>query len=165
MPHQWFYWKTCLDLGRPDFAREIAETGLEVWRREVDASYNCYEHFGVATGRGAGWHHFSGLSTPVLSWYAAYYRPGRLTTGFDVWLRKLEVGTDARTLEADLVTYGRRGRGLYVVASLEADRRYSVAWNGMPCPAQRVRSGVLEVELPCDQQGVLRITSVGQPAG
>jgi hypothetical protein len=157
MPHQWFYWKTCLDLGRPGFAREIAETALEVWRREVDASYNCYEHFIIATGRGAGWHQFSGLSTPVLSWYAAYYRAGRLTTGFDVWPRRVQWGSDQRALDAELVVYGQSGRSLYVIASLAADRHYRVTWNGVPCMAYSVRSGVLEIQLPCGQEGRLQI--------
>jgi len=165
MPHQWFYWKTCLDLGQPAFARQIAETGLDVWRREVDASYNCFEHFVVATGRGAGWHHFGGLSTPVLSWYGAYYQPGRLTTGFDVWVRALRVGANARSLEADLVTYGQDARSLYVIASLAGGQRYGVTWNGAgkpesACPAQSVRSGVLEIKLPCGQEGQLRIAAL-----
>jgi hypothetical protein len=160
MPHQWFYWKTCLDLGRPGFARQIAETGLEVWQREVDASYNCYEHFIIATGRGAGWHQFGGLSTPVLSWYGAYYRPGRLTTGFDVWARSLRWGTNAGSLDAELVTHGQSGRRLCVIVSLAAARHYGVTWNGEPCPACSVRSGVLEVELPCGQEGRLQVAPV-----
>ncbi|MFN2133944.1 MAG: MGH1-like glycoside hydrolase domain-containing protein, partial [Anaerolineae bacterium] len=160
MPHQWFYWKTCLDLGRPGFARQIAEAGLEVWRREVDASYNCCEHFIIATGRGAGWHQFSGLSTPVLSWYAAYYRAGRLTTGFDVWTRHVQWGTDSRSLDAELVTYGQRGRSLYVIASLAADRHYRVTWNDVPRMAHNVRSGALEIELPCGQEGRLLVAPI-----
>ncbi len=165
MPHQWFFWKTCLDLGRPGFARQIAETALEVWRREVDASYNCCEHFVVATGRGAGWHHFGGLSSPVLSWYGAYYRPGRLTTGFDVWVRDVHLGDNARTLEADLVTRGQDGRSLYVIANLAAGHRYAAEWRqaGGPesaCPVHSVHSGVLEVELPCSQEGRLYIRAL-----
>jgi hypothetical protein len=167
MPHQWFYWKTCLDLGRPAFARQIAETGLQVWQREVDASYNCYEHFVVATGRGAGWHHFGGLSTPVLSWYGAYHRPGRLTTGFDVWVRSMGLGAGARSLEADLVTYGRERRSLYVIANLAVGPCYEATWSGAggsasACSLHTVRSGVVEVRLPCSQEGRLCVGAVGE---
>ena len=77
MPHQWFFWKTMLDLGEGEFAYKIAKTGLDVWKREVEASYNCMEHFMIETGRGAGWHEFGGLSTPVLSWFKTYFEPGK----------------------------------------------------------------------------------------
>ncbi|HEU5396285.1 MAG TPA: hypothetical protein VFV81_03900, partial [Verrucomicrobiae bacterium] len=33
LAHQWFFWKTMLDLGRADLANRIAATGLEVWRK------------------------------------------------------------------------------------------------------------------------------------
>ena len=88
MPHQWFLWKTMLDLGQADFAFQIARTALDLWKAEVDESYNCFEHFLIESGRGAGWHQFSALSSPVLAWFAAYYRPGRLTTGFDTWVHR-----------------------------------------------------------------------------
>jgi hypothetical protein len=67
MPHQWFFWKALLDLGDGDAAFEIARRALDVWKAEVEASWNCFEHLIVETGRGAGWHQFSGLSCPVLA--------------------------------------------------------------------------------------------------
>ena len=76
MPHQWFLWKTMLDLGQPDFAYKIAHTALDLWKAEVDESYDCFEHFLIESGRGAGWHQFSALSSPVLAWFAAYYSSG-----------------------------------------------------------------------------------------
>ncbi|MDF2922742.1 MAG: hypothetical protein K0R57_1656 [Paenibacillaceae bacterium] len=94
MPHQWFYWKTMLDLGRGDIAWRIASTALELWKREVEETYNCYEHFIVETGRGAGWHQFGGLSAPVLNWFSAYYRPGRITAGFDTWIELAQFEAD-----------------------------------------------------------------------
>ncbi|RZM00769.1 MAG: glycoside hydrolase, partial [Pedobacter sp.] len=39
MPHQWFIWKTMLDLGRPELAMKIVQTGLEVFKKETDNSY------------------------------------------------------------------------------------------------------------------------------
>src|SRR5690606_28356712 len=77
-PHQWFVWKTMLDLGKGDFAYRIAETALNLYKKEVDSTYNCYEMFRLQTGRGNGWHQFSGLSSPVLNWFAAYYKPGTI---------------------------------------------------------------------------------------
>ncbi len=91
MPHQWFLWKTMLDLGQADFAFKIAQTALDLWKAEVDESYNCFEHFLIESGRGAGWHQFSALSSPVLAWFSAYYRPGRLTAGFDTWVHRCDL--------------------------------------------------------------------------
>jgi hypothetical protein len=157
MPHQWFFWKTCLDLGRGAFAWQIARTALDVWRREVEETYNCYEHFIVSTGRGAGWHHFSGLSAPVLSWHGAYCRPGRLTCGLDVWVDALRMSDRNRGLEARLRTYGRSGQNLQVIASLDPEQEYAVTWNGEQCDSELLHPGVLYVSLPRAQQGTLKI--------
>ena len=64
MPHQWFVFLGMLAIGRCDDAAQIARTALDTWKRETDATYNSYEHFVLESGRGSGWHHFSGLSTP-----------------------------------------------------------------------------------------------------
>ncbi len=82
MPHQWILWKACLDNGEVDFAQHIAETALDLWERETSYTYNCYEHFMITNGRGGGFHQFSGLSTPVLMWFGAYYKPYTVTSGF-----------------------------------------------------------------------------------
>ena len=82
MPHQWILWKALLDYGEVELATEIAEKALSLWEREVSATYNCYEHFMIENGRGAGFHQFSGLSTPVLMWFESYYKPYSVTGGF-----------------------------------------------------------------------------------
>ena len=82
MPHQWVLWKALLDYGETEFATEIVEKALSLWERETSATYNCYEHFMVENGRGAGFHQFSGLSTPVLLWFESYYKPFTVTGGF-----------------------------------------------------------------------------------
>ncbi|HMN63195.1 MAG TPA: trehalase family glycosidase, partial [Anaerolinea sp.] len=143
-PYQWFLWKACLDLGRPDLAYRIAHTALEVWKREVDETYQCFEHFIVASGRGTGWHHFGGLSTPVLAWFSAYHRPGTLTCGFDTWIESLWVGIDQRGLRAEL----RREdspRTWSAVMVLQPEVEYAVTWNGQPVEAFIRLPGTLEV--------------------
>ena len=82
MPHQWILWKALLDYGETELACEIAEKALSLWERETSATYNCYEHFMIENGRGAGFHQFSGLSTPVLMWFESYYKPYSVTSGF-----------------------------------------------------------------------------------
>jgi hypothetical protein len=159
MPHQWYMWKALLDLGCADEAYWIARTGLDVWKREVGRSYNCFEHFIVQTGRGAGWHHFGGLSTPVLSWYGAYHRPGRLTTGFDAWVESLSIAEDHRGLSAALRCFGQPRHTPVVLATLDPGASYAGTWNGEPIPHRERLPGTLELELPAgDAQGRLEIT-------
>lgn len=111
MPHQMILWKTMLDLGRPDLAKRIADTALENWERECADSYNCYEHFMLATGRGGGWNNFSGLSSPIINWYNAYNKPGTVSTGFGTLVTKAEWADDyssvTLTLEFDKDLVGK----------------------------------------------------------
>lgn len=144
-PHQWFYWKAMFDLGHAGRARQIARTALDVWKQEVETSYYCFEHFIVESGRGAGWHQFSGLSTPVMSWYSAYHRPGRLTTGMDAWVRRQDFTGGNRRLEADLRFTNPYGAS--VMAAMQPDLRYTATWNGAPVSMEETLPGVLEIAL------------------
>jgi hypothetical protein len=161
MPHQWFLWKTMLDLGQADFAFQIAQTALDLWKAEVDESYHCFEHFPIASGRGAGWHQFSALSSPVLAWFAAYYRPGRLTTGFDTWVHRCAFEPDHSALSADLELRGRSAAEATLLVTLQPARTYRAQWNGNPVPARVAPSGTLQIALPRDSgRGLLEV----QPA-
>jgi len=164
MAHQWFFWKALLDLGRADEAHQIASTALDVWQREVDRSYNCFEHFTVATGRGAGWHHFGGLSTPVLSWFAAYHRPGRLTAGLDIWIEALETESACDSLTAHLRHTGQAHHTPVLIATM-VPGDYAVRWNGAPIAAYARYSGTLEITLPRGtDEGVLEVRTVSHTA-
>jgi hypothetical protein len=143
-PQQWFYWKALLDQGRPGFAAQIARTALDTWKGEVDASYHCFEHFIVQSGRGAGWHQFSGLSCPVLAWYGAYHLPGHLTAGFDTWVQRQQFSQDNRRLEADLV----QPHAAVVLAAMAPGGSYRASWNGVPAVFVERYPGVLEIDLP-----------------
>ncbi len=143
MPYQWIFWKSLLDLGRGDLAQRIGETALELWKSEVDATYNCFEHFIVQSGRGAGWHHFGGLSAPVLSWFGAYHRPGRLTCGFDAWVTRQQFGDGQRALAVEL-----SGGPRQVIAAMAAGGPYRAQWNGVQVNSRELYPGVLEITLP-----------------
>ncbi len=148
MAHQWFFWKALLDLGEGETAFRIAKTALDLWQQEVERTYNCYEHFVITSGRGAGWHHFGGLSAPVLNWYSAYYRPGRLTTGHNIWLHALTIAPDKRHLEADLALHGSDWQTPVVIATLAADQSYTATWDDQPVPCQSRAAGAVEITLP-----------------
>lgn len=144
--YQWFFWKALLDLGEGDLAHKIGSTALNVWRDEVDATFNCFEHIVVETGRGAGWHHFGGLSAPILSWFNAYHTPGALTCGFDTWVESQAWAPDRRGLQASLRHSGSPEPWLALVV-LDAGSDYTVNWNGAPVTAVMREPGTLEIAL------------------
>ena len=154
-PHQWFFWKAALNDGRGDFAWKIAKTALELWERETQESYACYEQFSISSCRGSGWHHFSGLSTPVLCWYGAYYRPGRLTAGYDVWQKSADFANGILT--ADLVISGGEGEITTLIAVMDAG---SAEYAGQSYPIRRRESGAVEVDLPKHSSGRLVLKSI-----
>lgn len=129
-PHQWFIWKTMLDMGESDFAFSIAETALNIWKREVDYSYYTFEMVNVVTGRGGWFHNFGGLSAPVNLWSCAYYKPGTFNTGFDVWVESQGFSEDNKAFDARLRYFGDNEKYTVVIAMSDEKKDYSVLVNG-----------------------------------
>ena len=140
MPYQWLFFKAALDAGKTDFAYRLADTLLQLWQGECAQSYHCFEHFMIESRRGAGWHQFSGLSSPIVQFYASYYRPGTLTTGFDTFVQKTVWTPDLTGLEAALectrpgktavlaVTKPGASEVRVSVPGAEVKRRYDGLW-------------------------------------
>ena len=159
LAHQWFFWKTMLDLGRPDLAVRIAQTGLDVWKKVTGSTYDCMEHFEPHEPLGAGWCQFSSLSSPALSWFASLYTPGRFTSGFDIWIERCEFSRNNRRLRARLKPANGAGRGCSVLACMNPDSRYQVLWNGKSAAVTNPHDGFLQIQLP-PGPGELRIENV-----
>ncbi|MCU6794944.1 trehalase family glycosidase [Paenibacillus sp. WQ 127069] len=161
MPHQWFFWKTMLDLGHPELAFRIADTALTVWKRETETTYNCYEHFIVQTGRGAGWHHFGGLSAPVLNWFAAYYERGKVSVGFNVWMLEQSFNETLTTYKAEFCYEGATDQPFSLIVNMASGHQYEasstgcvVNWTMNPC------GGLDLVITDCLPQAAIRIQTV-----
>lgn len=149
MPHQWFIWKSMIDLGRTDLAWKIAERALEIWKRETDETYFTFEHWFAKTARGAGWHQFGALSAPVLSWYSAYYKPGTVTVGFETWIKKQLFDKDFTRYESELSfddATRPHERSLLVV--MNPNRTYKAFVNGQEVGVRSRFAGMLELTLP-----------------
>ena len=145
--HQWFIWKTMLDLGYGEGAFRIAKTALDAWRREVDHSYYTFEMLNIATGRGGWFHHFGGLSAPVNIWANAYYKPGTVTVGFDMWIMSQSYDEAGDTLTVTVTNHGIRP-GL-LLAVLRAERGDVRAWlDGREIPVTLRTDGAAEVTIP-----------------
>jgi hypothetical protein len=153
MPHQWFIWKTMFDLGRTDLAWKIAERALEIWKNETGETYYTFEHFFAKTARGAGWHQFGALSDPVLIWYSAYFKPGTVTGGFEVWINSQDFNSDKSnykaTLSFDEATKAHR-RSMMVC--MNPAYRYEIFVNGKEAKMQSRYNGLLEIELPASNK-------------
>jgi hypothetical protein len=147
-PHQWVLWKTLLDLGEAERAWQVARTALDIWARNTDATWNCYEHIHAANGTGAGCPHFSGLSCPVLDWYDAVAIPGRLTTGFD-GLILAQTWTPPRDgVDAELRFVHAAGERRTILATLAGSGPWRATWNGEPVPVASPHPGHLWITLP-----------------
>ncbi|BDD08457.1 hypothetical protein FUAX_08890 [Fulvitalea axinellae] len=148
-PHQWTFWKSLLDMGETEMAMKVATTALNLWQREVDESYNCFEHFLVNTGRGAGWHQFGALSSPVLSWYGSLYRPGTLTMGMDGFVKEKNLNADKTELSCSL-DFGRfvkKGKKATMLACMKQGPGYEVQLKGAELVSYKeILPGLLAIE-------------------
>ena len=149
LAHQWFLWKTMLDLDRPELAIRIAQAGLAIWKTVADASYNCVEHFKPYEPYGLGWPQLSSLSSPALSWFAAMYSPGHITCGFDIWIEDCQFSSSNRRLQAK---FKSTRSGLHprfsTLVCMQPASRYQVLWNGVAADFSIIHDGLLQVRLP-----------------
>jgi len=146
MAHQWFFWKTMLDIGRGDLAYKIAERGLKIWKSEAEKTYNCWEHFMVDSQRGAGWHQFGGLSSPVVSWYMSYYGTGNFTTGFDAWVLSKSSSKDNSEMEIQLKIY-KNNTDVAFIAVMNPEYSYRVFCNNQEAAVEAYSPGLLNITI------------------
>lgn len=149
MPHQLVLWKTMLDYNLPERATQIAFTALDVWKKECAESYQSFEHFIIGSGRGAGWHNFSGLSSPVANWFTSYFKKGTVTTGFDAMIIAGEMSDDLSSYSG-LVEFEKDacGRKVAVMACMSEKYEYKALLNGKPVDMQSPYNGVVYLSLP-----------------
>lgn len=141
MAHQWYIWKTMLDLGEVQFAFQIADRALNMWKSETDFSYNTYECFGIETKRGGWFHQFGGLSAPILIWADAYYKPKTVTTGFDVWVNSQKVNNNLA--EISFKYYGN-AKNYAIIVTLTDEFEYTASLNDSPIEFNERQNGCLE---------------------
>ena len=158
MPHQWLLWKSLIDYGRFDMVVRIAQTALELWKRETEDSYNCYEHFNIETGRGAGWHQFGGLSTPVLVFFNALYRIGRVTAGYDVRIDRSTYDHAADSLTVSVVNEAVETRWILASMARDAARSARSLGGGGDPHLTVLGNGLYGLGLPGGFRGDIEIT-------
>lgn len=144
--HQWFVWKTMLDLCEGDFAFKIAETALESWKKEVEYSYYTFEMLSITTGRGGWFHNFGGLSAPINLWADAYFKKGSLNCGFDSFIESSEFSGDCTALRAEISFY--TDKPSLVLAVMNDKEKYDVYLNGEKAEFTKRNRGAIEIKIP-----------------
>ena len=132
-PHQWFIWKSMLDCGDPDFARDIAHMALDIWKREVENTYYTFEMVSVVTGCGGWFHNFGGLSAPLNLWLKAYYTPGTVNVGFDTYLDKTSFNGDFTKAQVNFTYYGENDK-LSLLCVMKENETYEAELDGKKVP-------------------------------
>lgn len=146
LSHQWFVWKTMLDLGETDFAFRIAKTALDAWKREVEYSYYTFEMFNITSGRGGWFHNFGGLSTPINIWTNAYFKPGTFSTGLDTMVMESNFNEDKTEFKATVKYYGNNDK-YSVIVVLRDEFDYSVTVNKKKADFSLRDKGTIEITL------------------
>ena len=131
IPHQYFLWKSLLDCGESNLAYRLAHTILDTWEKECEESRYSFEHFIISSGRGAGWHNFSGLSSPVINLFNSYYKIGHIAAGFDTSILDYSFNEDftkcSASLSFDKSSVGQRKT---LIICMNPDYEYEVLFNG-----------------------------------
>jgi hypothetical protein len=152
MSHQWFFWKTLLDLGEYEFAEKVAMRALDIWKQETDSSYRCLEHFLIETKRGAGWHAFGGLSSPIINWFNAYYTPGTVNTGFDTIILSKNVTDNFNSIKLKIKNYPRNNvkEKTSILITMNSTSKYQLKDNkNNKIELTNIESGNIIVNIKC----------------
>jgi hypothetical protein len=148
-------WKTMLDNADTDFAFEIANRALEMWKEETDFSYNTYECFGISTRRGGWFHNFGGLSAPICIWANAYYKPGTVTTGLDLWTDYQNITDDSA--EVSFKYFGNND-AYSMIVTLDGENEYIATLDGDEIAYNLRSNGAMEFTFDGSvKSGVLKI--------
>ena len=152
IPHQWILAKALLDRGEADFSVKIAKTALKVWRREVERTYLCFEHFMSSNGRGAGYHQFSGLSSPIINFYSELFVPGTVTVGFASTVKSAEWSADKTSLKLTLSSSSKDSK---IIVCLKDECKYKFTVNGKDVRAKRVSDGAYIIPIGCGNAEIM----------
>lgn len=145
--HQWFLWKTMIDLGETDFAFKIAKTALDAWKREVEYSYYTFEMLNITSGRGGWFHNFGGLSAPINIWTNAYFKSGTFTTGLDTMVMTSSFLKGTTEFECEIKYYGNNDKYSLIVVMNDKSDDYKVTVNGENSEFFLRGKGIIEITL------------------
>ncbi|MBL8027008.1 MAG: hypothetical protein JNL74_11390, partial [Fibrobacteres bacterium] len=156
MAHQWVFWKALLDMGEVELASEMAHRALKTYSKAERLQGHCFENFLVSTGKGAGTPHFGALSAPVLSFYCAYFTPGRVSSGFDSFISDRENDDEGFPLKFTVNDLFRKPYNAGIVVVLMPDTEYEI--NGQPVLTDK--SGAVSFAVCVDKKAYVTIRRI-----
>lgn len=151
-PHQWFIWRSMMDLGEREFAWKIANTALETFEAETGESLYTYEFHRNTSGQGGFFHHFGGLTSPILIWFNAYFKAGKISSGYNTAVHHVVFSTDYSSCTFEFKKLESSSRD-FLIVSLSKNLDYSdctVSCNGHPLVYTERTTGTIEIVLPSD---------------
>ncbi len=155
-PHQWFIFKSMLDLGEIDIASDIAHMALNIWKREVDDTYYTFEMVNTVTGCGGWFHNFGGLSTPINMWAKAYYSPGTVNVGFDTYLENIKFNEEKSESEITFTYYGKNKKTALIAVMTEG-KEYKATLDGKEIDF-KYKNGCCEFIINTDFKKIHKLT-------
>jgi hypothetical protein len=144
--HQWTFWKTMLDLGELEKANQIAFKALDIYSKYVDSTYYTPELFRLENMSGAGWKHFSGLSSPLINWFASYYIPGTLTTGFDVMVMAQKFSETKDRFEGEFELKNIQNETPAIIICMKQGLKYKTTINGKSIVVSEIVPGCFQLK-------------------
>lgn len=135
VPHGWVLWRSLLDNGEIELADTMVKRYLDAWSNEVDESYCTFEFINVINGRGSGVHNFSGLSSPIVDFYASYFAPNTVAVGFETIILE----NDGKTIK-----YKTEKENAYMLIVKPSGK---ILVNGKKAKTKKAFSGAVYVKL------------------
>lgn len=84
-----------------------------------------------------------------LNWFAAYYKPGKVSTGFEVWITKSEFNDNNSGYKADIsFDDSTKAHERCMIVCMDAGYKYEVLFNGKSVKSRSDHPGMLEITLP-----------------
>ncbi len=154
-PHQWFIFKSMLDMGRADVAKDIAHLAMNIWKREVENTYYTFEMVNTVTGCGGWFHNFGGLSTPLIMWLKAYYTPGTVNVGFDTYLDKVCFSENNTQAKIEFTYYGENEK-FSLLCVMDDGYEYEAVLDGEEIAAD-YSDGLLTFTIPVSDKKLHRL--------
>jgi len=158
-PHQWFFYKGMFDLGEGEFAYKIAKTALDLWKNETKETNYCFEHFMIESGRGAGWHQFGGLSSPIIMWFHNLFQPGCITIGYSVFITEKQFNENFTALKIHLNNDNLSGNKTQIMVCMNDSKNYKAFVNNINVEYKKLANGLLLIEIPIGKNIIVDIKS------
>ena len=143
-----------LDMGQNAFAYKIADRALSSWKQGTEFSYNTFEMIQIETERGGWFHQFSGLSSPIVTWYHAYYKRGCITTGYETWVESQRFNEDYTEAVITYEFNDKKKNTMIIV--MDSGYEYQIFVNGKVMEHEEHVKGALEIRL-YEEKGKIKV--------